>query len=307
MKKLVIVSAIAMSGLIYNTANAQIGVQVGFHFGHPRVYTTAPVVVEQAPVYDNNQQGYDDNNNDYYYLPDVNAYYNINEQCYYYFDGESWINAAYLPGEYHGFDWRNARRFEVRANRPYLHNEFYRSHYNGHVIGDWGHGYDNHFNNGYANAERFNRDNHNDGNRFNDRGFRGDDQRFNDRGRDGFNQPRNDQHFDNRNQNGFNQPQQQYREQRGGEQNFNQPQQNHGQNYGSQNFENRNQGQSAQPQQQQQQNRGQNNGSQNENRNQGQSAQPSNQNHQKDERGGTEHFSQNNNHGGSFAQRMSRF
>ena len=289
MKKLIILSAIAMSGLIYNTADAQIGIQVGFHFGHPRVYAPAPVVVEQAPVYDND--------NDYYYLPDVNAYYNVSEQCYYYFDGDNWVTAEYLPGQYSDFDWRNARRFEVRAERPYLRNEFYRSRYNGRVIGDWGRGNSHNFNGGYANADRFNRDNHYDGNRFNDRGFRGDDHNFNNRGRDGFNeQPQyreqhgNDQHFENHGN--FNQPQQnQNREQHdGGRQND-----NHGQG-----------GSFNQQQPQQNQNREQhNNGQGFDNHSQGQSAQPANQNHQRDDRGGNEHFSQNN-HGGNFTQRMGR-
>src|ERR1700761_2361613 len=130
MKKLVILSAIAMSGFIYNTANAQIGINVGFHFGHARIYAHAPVVVEQAPVYEQTEPVYDDaNNSDYYYLPDVDAYYNVNENCYYYFDGDSWVSAEYLPGEYRGFDWRNARRFEVRGFRPYMHNDFYREKY----------------------------------------------------------------------------------------------------------------------------------------------------------------------------------
>ena len=49
MKKLIILSAIAMSGLVYNTANAQIGLHIGLHFGPAHVvYTAAPVVVEQA-------------------------------------------------------------------------------------------------------------------------------------------------------------------------------------------------------------------------------------------------------------------
>ncbi|WP_259069669.1 hypothetical protein HDF24_16160 [Mucilaginibacter sp. X4EP1] len=139
MKKLIILSAITMSGLFYNTANAQIRVHLGFGFGPRRViYTTAPVVVEQAPVYEQsapvyneNAQVYDNNNDDYYYLPDVGAYYDVTAQCYYYNDGANWVSAAYLPGEYRSYDWRNARRFEVRASRPYLHDDFYRSRFNG--------------------------------------------------------------------------------------------------------------------------------------------------------------------------------
>jgi hypothetical protein len=135
MKKLLILSAIAISGLVYKTADAQVGVRVGLNFGAPvyprhRVVVEEPVYSEPAPVVYNN---YDD----YYYLPDVNAYYNVNRQCYYYNDGNRWVAAAYLPGAYRDYDWRNERRFEVRASRPYMRNDFYRARYNGHEMREW--------------------------------------------------------------------------------------------------------------------------------------------------------------------------
>src|SRR5260370_36789703 len=127
MKKLFIISAIAISGLSFNAANAQ--VRLGLGIGPARVvYTTQPV--EQAPVYDAD---------DYYYLPDVDAYYDVVDQCYIYFDGTEWISAAYLPGAYRDYDWRSARRFEVREYRPYLRADFYRSRNNGRQFSEWGH------------------------------------------------------------------------------------------------------------------------------------------------------------------------
>ncbi|MDP9047095.1 MAG: hypothetical protein M3N14_03100 [Bacteroidota bacterium] len=134
MKKLIILSAIAVSGLICKTADAQVGIHVGFNFGTP-VYTRQRVVVEEpvyqpAPVVYNNYE-------DYYYLPDVDAYYNVNRQCYYYNDGNRWVAAAYLPGVYRDYDWRNERRFEVRASRPYLRDDIYRARYSGHEMREW--------------------------------------------------------------------------------------------------------------------------------------------------------------------------
>ena len=216
MKKLIILSAIAMSGLVYNTANAQVRLHFGFRFNTPRIiYAAAPVVVAQAPVYEEPVQAYDqpaqvndDSDNDYYYLPDVDAYYDVNEQCYYYLDGDNWISAAFLPGAYHNYDWRNATRYEVRAPRPYLHNDFYRSKYNGHVAGS----YNNHNNGGYANQ-----------------GYRNNDQHFDNRGEGGYSQPaqpnrNNEQRFDNRGQGGSTQPSNQnngrQRDTRGGAEHF---------------------------------------------------------------------------------------
>jgi len=114
-------SALVLGGLSYKTADAQIGIHVNLHFGTP--------VVEATPVA---TVAYDD----YYYLPDVDAYYSVAEQCYYYFDGDEWIAAAYLPG-YQNYDWRSSRRFEIRGTRPYMRNDYYRSKFGGeaHVWG----------------------------------------------------------------------------------------------------------------------------------------------------------------------------
>ncbi|HEY4326764.1 MAG TPA: hypothetical protein VGN20_22450 [Mucilaginibacter sp.] len=172
MKKSLILSAIAISGLIYNTANAQISIHLGIGFAAPRVvYAPAPVV-QQTPVYE--QSAYN-GNDDYYYLPDVDAYYSVNEQCYYYSDGNNWISSAYLPGEYRNYDWRNVRRFEVRAPRPYLHDDIYRSKYNGHQVEGWAHNnYNQHFDsnrgNGFNQPAQTYRNDNRDNRNFDNRG-----------------------------------------------------------------------------------------------------------------------------------------
>jgi len=132
MKKLILLSAIALSGLFYNTADAQIRVHFGINLWPHHVYIRPAVVdVQPAPVvYADDAQADYNSNDDYYYLPDVNAYYSVNEQCYYYNDGDNWISAAYLPG-YRDYNWRNARRYEVHASRPYLHNDIYMNRYHG--------------------------------------------------------------------------------------------------------------------------------------------------------------------------------
>jgi hypothetical protein len=137
MKKLLIISAITFGGLVYHTADAQIRIGVNFGF-HPR-----PVIYTQAPAYG-------DDNDDYYYLPDLGVYYNVTDQCYFYFDGTEWISSAYLPGQYANYDWRDARRFEIRAYQPYLHDDVYRERYNGNSFEGWrGANYDG--DRGYAN------------------------------------------------------------------------------------------------------------------------------------------------------------
>ncbi len=152
MKKLLIISSIALSGLIFGTANAQPGVRFALHI-RPRIAVNVniPVPVEQAPVYQqpavvDQTQAADYGDSDYYYLPDVDAYYDVNAQCYYYYDGADWISAAYLPGDYRSYDWRSATHYEIRAPRPYLHADFYRTKYNGHFVSGWA-------NNNYRHAD----------------------------------------------------------------------------------------------------------------------------------------------------------
>jgi hypothetical protein len=271
MKKFILIPAIALSGLMINTANAQIGMRIGFHFPphrgffappHRPFLPLPPVVIAPRPVYEEpvayqepaatyeqpapvyNQADYTDTTDDYYYLPDVDAYYNVTDQCYFYFNGDNWISAAYLPGAYYNYDWRSGRHFEVRAARPYLHDDFYRSRYNGQRVAEWSHANNNNrFDGGYANQ-----------------GYRNNAPQM---ARGGFNQGAqpfraNVQHFDNREQGRFNQPAQ--------------PNRNT-----EQHFDNR-------------------------------SKQPSYQNHAQDTRGGAEHFVQNNRPQNNLAnRRMSKF
>jgi hypothetical protein len=122
MRKIALISALALSGIIYNNASAQVRVNVGFNLGGP--------VVVQRPVA---VASYAD---DYYYLPEVDAYYSVGESMYYYNDGYNWIPAAYLPGSYRNYNWRNVRRVEVHAYRPYMNHNVYRTRYSGNQF-DW--------------------------------------------------------------------------------------------------------------------------------------------------------------------------
>jgi hypothetical protein len=175
MKKLLLLSAIAFSCLLYSRADAQIGFHVGIRFHAPRVIIAPPVVAAQPVVYEqpapvaedqvytDQAPVYDNTGDDYYYLPDVDAYYDVNAQCYFYNDGTNWISAAYLPGAYANFDWRSARHFEIRGTRPYLHDDIYRSRYNGRQVAAFASKNNDYRNNGgYSNQ-----------------GFHGYDQRFN--------------------------------------------------------------------------------------------------------------------------------
>ncbi len=124
MKKFILPIIIAASTLVSATAQAQIS--INFRIGTPVVTRCLPPP-QPVAVYD-----------DYYYLPEVEAYYSVPEHCYYYMDGgRRWVSAAYLPGRYHDYDWRSARRYQVRAVRPFEQHSVYRNRFGGNWGGNW--------------------------------------------------------------------------------------------------------------------------------------------------------------------------
>lgn len=61
-------------------------------------------------------------NVDYYYLPDVEAYYDIRATQFIYFNGGRWIRSRYLPGQYRNYDLYNGYKVvlnDYHGSRPY--------------------------------------------------------------------------------------------------------------------------------------------------------------------------------------------
>ncbi|MFE3849228.1 hypothetical protein ACFX5D_14770 [Flavobacterium sp. LB3P45] len=61
---------------------------------------------------------------DYYYLPDVEAYYDIRATQFIYFNGGRWIRSRYLPGQYRNYDLYSGYKVvlnDYHGSRPY-HN-----------------------------------------------------------------------------------------------------------------------------------------------------------------------------------------
>jgi hypothetical protein len=61
-------------------------------------------------------------NVDYYYLPDVEAYYDIRATQFIYFGGGKWIRSRYLPGPYRNYNLYNGYKVvlnDYHGSRPY--------------------------------------------------------------------------------------------------------------------------------------------------------------------------------------------
>lgn len=75
-------------------------------------------------------RGYD--NARYYYLPDVDAYYDVNTAMFIYISGNSWIRRSYLPNRYRGYNLYRGRKVVMNnyhGNSPYYNHKVYRAKY----------------------------------------------------------------------------------------------------------------------------------------------------------------------------------
>ena len=111
MKKLFLIFALFIGAMLYK-AEAQIHVNI--NIGNQPVW---------GPV------GYD--YVDYYYLPDLDVYYNVPRQQFVYFDFGRWIFAASLPSRFGQYDLFNTYKVVINERNPWLRNTYYRNQYRG--------------------------------------------------------------------------------------------------------------------------------------------------------------------------------
>ncbi|WP_316633931.1 hypothetical protein [uncultured Flavobacterium sp.] len=68
----------------------------------------------------------------YYYLPDLEMYYDINASCYIYFSNGRWLRARTLPRYYRNYDLYNEYKVvlnDYRGDRPYDNYKFHKEKY----------------------------------------------------------------------------------------------------------------------------------------------------------------------------------
>jgi hypothetical protein len=65
----------------------------------------------------------------YYYFPDIETYYDVSHQRFYYNDGRRWVGRSQLPARYHDFDLYNSYKVVVNDRNPYLRHAKYRDQY----------------------------------------------------------------------------------------------------------------------------------------------------------------------------------
>jgi len=71
-------------------------------------------------------------NVDYYYLPDVQAYYDIRASQFIYFGGGNWKRSRYLPGQYRNYDLYDGYKVvlnDYHGRTPYSHYKEHKDKY----------------------------------------------------------------------------------------------------------------------------------------------------------------------------------
>ena len=66
---------------------------------------------------------------EFYYLPDIEVYYNVSQRRYYYNQGGRWRYSSNLPYRYRSFDLYNSYKVVVNERTPWRNHNNYRDKY----------------------------------------------------------------------------------------------------------------------------------------------------------------------------------
>lgn len=110
MKKIILTAAIFLGCLSIKPASAQISLSIN---------------IGSQP--DWGPTGYD--HADYYYMPDIDSYYDVNTHQYVYFNNNAWIHSAALPPRYSNYDVYHSYKVVVNERTPWVRNNVYRTKY----------------------------------------------------------------------------------------------------------------------------------------------------------------------------------
>ena len=105
--------AVGIILLVSSTTEAQVSVNVN---------------IGRAPSW--GPSGY--HNVDYYYLPDIQAYYDIRASQFIYYGGRNWVRSRQLPRQHRNYDLYNGYKVVLNnyhGHRPYAYYKSHRAKY----------------------------------------------------------------------------------------------------------------------------------------------------------------------------------
>lgn len=112
MKNLLLTAVVIGASFFTNQSEAQVRVSVNLNIGRP------------AWGLPGNQVG------DWYYLPEIDTYYDIPGRQFVYFDRGRWVYANQLPYMYRDYNLARGYKVIVNDNRPFMRADVYRKKYN---------------------------------------------------------------------------------------------------------------------------------------------------------------------------------
>ncbi|MDN5288700.1 MAG: hypothetical protein JWR38_4974 [Mucilaginibacter sp.] len=112
MKKIILTVALLVSCLTVKIASAQISLSIN---------------IGSQPAW--GPTGYD--RADYYYMPDIDSYYDVNAHQYVYMNNNAWVHTASLPPRYSNYDVYNGYKVVVNERTPWVRNDVIRRKYAG--------------------------------------------------------------------------------------------------------------------------------------------------------------------------------
>ncbi|RZK48602.1 MAG: hypothetical protein EOO99_09795 [Pedobacter sp.] len=110
MKKIMLMVLIASAIILPATSNAQINIQI--NLGNQPAWGPAGYQTVQ-----------------YYYLPDIDSYYDVNRSQFIYLNGPNWVFTKQLPARYRGYNLYNGYKVVINEPRPYLYHQTHRVKY----------------------------------------------------------------------------------------------------------------------------------------------------------------------------------
>jgi hypothetical protein len=109
---LALIAIVLMLGAVSAPAKAQVSISLNFN-------------VDRQPIW--GPTGYD--HVDYYYLPDIDVYYNVPQHRYFYYERNRWVGGSSLPRRYRGVNMYNSYKVVVNEPTPYRNAQMYRDKY----------------------------------------------------------------------------------------------------------------------------------------------------------------------------------
>jgi hypothetical protein len=112
MRKLCFIATLLFSFMAISAANAQVQVSGSLNINSQPGW---------GPV------GY--HHVDYYYIPDIDAYYDVSNHQYVYHDNNTWVHAQTLPSRYGNYDPYHSYKVVINQPEPWNHHDEYKVKY----------------------------------------------------------------------------------------------------------------------------------------------------------------------------------